>query len=144
MSLAGFQLSAERLGQVELVEGKPLPFDKGVSWEYDGGYMQAFIHDDKFTVVFLDNDRCVRPMDDITLIVLNSRVKGGNGQFYPYHLEPSTGGLYYQNPRYVYRPHDYEIWIALRKEVKRFFAGSRRMEVGYVRPTFEAKRLVQP
>jgi hypothetical protein len=136
-------LMGEPLGEVSLQKGEPLPFDKGVSWEYEGGYIQVFIHDDMFTAVFLDADRKVRVLDDIELITVNSKIVGGNDQLYPYHLQPSPGRVYYQNPREVFHPLKYHIEVSLRKEVPRFFSRPKYVEKRFVRPSFEMKLLDQ-
>jgi hypothetical protein len=115
-----------------------------VSWEYAGGYIQVFIHDDKFTLVFLDYDKKVRVMDNIDLALVHAQSVPGQGDFSPYHLYASPGGLYYSNPRHVYLPRKYNVKVALRKEISNISPyRTHRFDTRYVKDSFDLKLLDQ-
>ena len=109
-------LSGEKFGNLTIEEGKPFAFTQGVFYEYgDGGSVQVFVYNDLFTVVFLDAAKRVYIPEGIDLITIMSQNIYGNDEFYPFHLQPSAGGNYFTNPRHVYRPHEYNIDVYLRK-----------------------------
>jgi hypothetical protein len=109
-------LSGEKLGNLTIEVGKPLAFNQGVFYDYgDNGQVQVFVYQDRFTVVFLDASKRVYIPKGIDLITVMSQNIYGNDQFYPYHLQPSPGGTYFTNQRHVYRPHEYNIDVYLRK-----------------------------
>ena len=136
--------SGEKLGNISILEGKPLPFNKGVSWEYDGGYVQVFIHEGLFALVFLDYDRKVRKMDNVDLAIIRAQSVPGNGHFLPYHLQPSLGGTYFFNPRHVFEPYRYNIELSLRKQVGKIPSHRiRRLESRYIKESFEIRLLDQ-
>lgn len=109
-------LSGETFGSLSIELGKPFAFTQGVFYDYeDGGYAQVFVYDDVFNVVFLDANKRVYIPEGIDLITIMSQNIYGNDEFYPYHLQPSAGGTFFTNPRHVYRPHEYNIDVYLRK-----------------------------
>jgi hypothetical protein len=140
-------LSGEKLGDVSIEEGMPLPFDKGVTWEYgESGFIQVFIHDDQFVLVFLDAQKRVWIPNDIDLATLHTRSVKGNGIVHPFHLMPSVDGLYFSNPRHVFEPHLYDVEVFLRKQVKAFTTTNHRKSRSDKRPikeSFEAQVLDQ-
>ena len=138
-------LLGEKLGNVSIEEGKPLPFDKGVTWEYgDSEFIRLFIHDGIFVLVFLDSQKKVRIPKNIDLAVVHTRLVSGQRGFSPYHLYPSEGGLLFSNSRQVYEPHYYNVEVFLKKEMGHHPPHrARRFDTRYVRESFDARLLDQ-
>ena len=135
-------------GYVPVQEGVRVPSTWGVSWPYQGGYAQVFIQDGLFTLLFLDADRKLRRIDDIELALVHARQVGDNGLFSPFHLHPSSNGLYFQNPRHVFEPHHYDVKVDLRKEMSnkpryRMKRSEKRSEQRFVKDSLDVKRLDQ-
>ncbi len=135
-------------GYIPVEEGVRVPSTWGVSWPYDGGFAQVLIQDGKFTLVFLDADRRLRRINNIELALVHARQVGSSGQFSPFHLQRSSNGLYFQNPRHVYEPHHYDVKVDMRKVMSnkhryRMKRSEKRSEMRYVKASLEVKRLDQ-
>ena len=80
--------------------------------------------------------------------LLHARQVGDRGLFSPFHLQPSSNGLYFQNPRHVYEPHHYDVKVDLRKIMHnkhryRMKRSEKRSELRNVKDSLEVKRLDQ-
>lgn len=138
-------LFSERLGAFSIEEGKPLPFGLGVSFETeDGGFIQVFIHDSKFAAVLLDSERRVKDPANVVLITVHAQFLSGNSEFYPYHLQPSTGGLVFSNPRHVWEPYQYHVKVELKKEIGKLSSfRTRRLNTRFIRESYGVRLLKQ-
>ncbi|QXD25172.1 hypothetical protein F7C95_04530 [Opitutia bacterium ISCC 51] len=135
-------------GYIPVEEGIRVPSTWGVSWPYAGGYAQVIIQDGKFTLFFLDADRKLRRVNDIELALVHARQVGNKGLFSPFHLQRSSNGLYFQNQRHVYEPHQYDVKVDLRKIVGnkhrfRMKRSEKRSDLRNVKDSLEVKRLDQ-
>ena len=114
-------LSAQSRLEKSIQEGRVLPFDEGVTFDYgDSWTVRLFIHNSQLVAVFLDSQRKVRTPEGIDLVTVDTRSVYRKGEFYPYHLRAVDGGLYYTSTRHVYRPHKYNVEVHLKKATWNF------------------------